>query len=636
MSLPNIQNPFASDLPEVGVQTSYTKPTAPTLDPPIIPLPYAPSGGYNAPFGANLSLALTGLRNVQNANTNGNIITINNQELTAISNTITLFTAMVGNAQTSPFPFTQAQLQDMFVSLRAVNNSKASGGYITLTDLANNNVNITDANTGFFPEGAQTVTVNDQYAVAELPGSGSFYWSNNANLGDWSVLNVADMEAYSDQPIAIDQFSGLVVAFGLQSIQFYQDAGTLENLAYTSPILGSTQNYGLAAIYSRAPFMNSIAFLGRNRTGQAHILWFPPGNYIPQIISSPDIGAIINSFNVIDDAIAYSYDNNGHEFYRITFPTANRSFDYDGTTKVWYEVMSGTMSDHGRHLTTFGITFNGTILAADAQTGNVYILDPSNATDNGFLVRREFTTRHVNVGGDRFKIPQLWIEVTSGPASGTINIAPTQAINISSITEAHNEDAGYMSAPFATVFGSVAEGAVNNTVIFGATIGALLAGTVNDSTPSFLSVYMLGNQPQNLFSTVSGIDANGVVFSLSTASANSYVPNVLSSGYTWWSWTGLPNPIFSSVSNSSATWTFTQQVATQNQSEIALYWSVDNGNTWKGPRVKSMGKLSEFSKRVMWRRFGVNRDIIFKFVVTDPVPFSIVRGLAVLKPAKGK
>ena len=496
----NPTNPFSAGLPTVSPTTGiYPKPAGIVQDSPIIPLPYAPSGGYTAPFGANLSLAITGLEETQNLVSNGTILTFNSQESLALQNTLTLLLAIQANNNTSPIPFTQAQLQDMFVTLTAVNNSQNSGAYIVANDLANNDVTFFNANTGFFPDGAQTIVCNDEYMIAEQPGTGHFYWSNNANAADWSILNVGDMEAYSDQPLAVDQMSGLVVVFGIQSIEFFVDGSAAaagaafgisgEILAYSSPQQGTTQNYGLTAIFSRAHFMGSIAFLGQQQTGQCHVYMF--NGYQPTIISTPDIDTIINSFAVVDDAVAYSWDNNGHSFYQITFPTAGRSFLYDGMTQVWQEIQSGVISEYGRHLTSQAVTFNGVVLAGDCQTGNVYIIDPSNSTDNGFLIGREVVSNHVNIGGNFFNISQLQLDINVGEILG------------------------------------------------------------NGSTPP----------------------------------------------------------------------------------KIDMYYSTDNGNTWRGPFSKTMGTPGQYYKRVVWRRIGRATDFVFKFVVTDQVPFVISRAMAVIGDA---
>jgi len=56
--------------------------------------------------------------------------------------------------------------------------------------------------------------------------------------------------------------------------------------------------------------------------------------------------------------------------------------------------------------------------------------------------------------------------------------------------------------------------------------------------------------------------------------------------------------------------------------QAMLMWSKDGGNTWSSEHWRSMGKIGEYRRRVIWRRLGQCFQIIFKVVVTDPVkPF---------------
>ena len=52
---------------------------------------------------------------------------------------------------------------------------------------------------------------------------------------------------------------------------------------------------------------------------------------MPQVVSNRGIEQMINTFARIDDAIAYAYQKNGHSFYVLTFPTANKTLVYDAS-----------------------------------------------------------------------------------------------------------------------------------------------------------------------------------------------------------------------------------------------------------------------------------------------------------------
>ena len=57
--------------------------------------------------------------------------------------------------------------------------------------------------------------------------------------------------------------------------------------------------------------------------------------------------------------------------------------------------------------------------------------------------------------------------------------------------------------------------------------------------------------------------------------------------------------------------------------QIMLQVSKDGGETWSDERWKSIGKKGKYNKRVIWRRLGIGRDIVFRVRVTDPVFFQI-------------
>lgn len=60
---------------------------------------------------------------------------------------------------------------------------------------------------------------------------------------------------------------------------------------------------------------------------------------------------------------------------------------------------------------------------------------------------------------------------------------------------------------------------------------------------------------------------------------------------------------------------------------INLRWSDDGGHTWSNYHSRSLGKLGEHGKRVIWRRLGMTmklRDRVYEISGTDPVKISIM------------
>lgn len=62
--------------------------------------------------------------------------------------------------------------------------------------------------------------------------------------------------------------------------------------------------------------------------------------------------------------------------------------------------------------------------------------------------------------------------------------------------------------------------------------------------------------------------------------------------------------------------------------QVMLSFSKDGGHTWSSEEWTSAGKkigaIGEYKKRVIWRRLGFFRDIVFKVKITDPVKVVIM------------
>ena len=351
--------------------------------------------------------------------------TYSNVQITGGSGSLAYGTITVnGGGQVSSIVITAGgfgfQSGDILTCANSDLNSPAGYGFTaTPSTFAPTAVTIVSpSSTNAFPAGAYTIVANDQYFICEQPGTGNWYVSASGDGTNWPGLTTATIESRSDQVIAVDAFSGgTVVIFGSRSMEFWQDNGT-QPFQYVRNN-GAQQDWGLAARWSRAYFGNSIAFLGQNFQGQTQVLMFE--GYVPNPISTPDIDNIINSFPVINDAIAYSYTLDGHQFYRITFPTANRTLDYDLLTGIWNEAQSGISSTPQRHLSALGVSYNYSNYASDATNGNIYYIDSTNNTDNGSLIQREADSVHINSGGDEDGLDEVLLEMDTGNGTPSAN-----------------------------------------------------------------------------------------------------------------------------------------------------------------------------------------------------------------------
>jgi hypothetical protein len=272
-----------------------------------------------------------------------------------------------------------------------------------------------DAN---FPAGATAIAVIDSYFVVNQPNSQHFFVSGTYDGTLWT--NVSDLPTFgtknntSDLLVALDVLNGMVVLWGAQSIEFWQDVGSFP-LPFQR-ITGSSQTWGLAAVNSRIFLNNTMIFLGQNPQGGVQVMTL--NGYVPNRVSTSDIENLFSSFTTYSDAVALTYLVDGHPMYQLTFPTAGRSFLYDSLTGFWSEVQTG-LALLARHYGNLGIAFNAFNYMSDYSTGNIYLVSSRVYTDNGMAIKRQVTSEHIHADGNEMGISELWLDMETGVGTTT-------------------------------------------------------------------------------------------------------------------------------------------------------------------------------------------------------------------------
>src|SRR5262249_5880468 len=177
-------------------------------------------------------------------------------------------------------------------------------------------------------------------------------------------------------------------------------------------ILSAANEFGLAAIFSRAHVNQTIIFLAQTREGQVQFVQV--NGYSVGVISNPDLEYIINQFSVVSDAIGLSYEVDTHKFYQVTFPTANRSFLFDTSTGLWSDVQTGPSVIPTRHWGNLSAYYAGRTLISDYATNQIYTMSVNQFTDNGQIIIREVITRHILSNFNRVRISLVYLDMETG------------------------------------------------------------------------------------------------------------------------------------------------------------------------------------------------------------------------------
>lgn len=258
-----------------------------------------------------------------------------------------------------------------------------------------------------FPAGATTCTFLGGRMVADDPAApGRFRWSDQYAT-TWPSLNFATAEASPDKLVSVFTLNGQLMLCGELTTEYWGVTGD-PNLPY-SLISGAVIEYGLAAKRSLVKFMDTAAFLARNRMGQVQVVRLQ--GYLPQIISTPELDYLMNGYAAVEDATAISYLLGGHPMLEISFPVAGKSWLFDGLSNVWSPLSTGISG--ARHRAEIGINWINRTRVTDYSNGNLYTLEPEVYTDNADPIVRKLIGRHV-FDQEPFSVPELWVDMEGG------------------------------------------------------------------------------------------------------------------------------------------------------------------------------------------------------------------------------
>lgn len=295
--------------------------------------------------------------------------------------------------------------------------------------------------------GATNVAFTDGFFVLNAPGTNSWYISlpyvTYANLTAGTISPGQTYAAFDPLDIASkagasDNISNIVVMHrtvwligdGWSSEAWYNSGAADFPFAITP---GVFFEHGTIAPQSVAWQDLSLFFLSVDRFGTSIIMRIN-ADYSVNQLSSRGIEYIISQMTVISDAISGCYQQNGHAFYIITFPTSNRTFACELKTGQWHELAwtdtNGVLNRHRANTWAFAYGIN---LIGDWQNGKLYQLDINNFTDFDGPITRIRTIPHVIANGERLRADVIMADLQGGtlPSANDTDPPPKVFLRVS-------------------------------------------------------------------------------------------------------------------------------------------------------------------------------------------------------------
>ena len=254
---------------------------------------------------------------------------------------------------------------------------------------------ITDSD---FP-GAVTVSYLDGYFVFNEPNSQKIWVTALLDGTSVDPLDFASAEGSPDGVVGIIADHREIWVFGTNSVEVWYDSGNAD--FPLSRIQGAFNELGCAAPYSIAKMDNGLFWLGKDARGQGIV--YRANGYTGQRISTHAVEWQIQQYADMSDAIGYTYQQDGHSFYVLIFPQADRTWVYDVATQAWHERAGFANGEFTRHRSNCQAFFQGDVLVGDYQNANVYSFDLDDFSDNGSIQKWLRSWRALPTGQNNLK-----------------------------------------------------------------------------------------------------------------------------------------------------------------------------------------------------------------------------------------
>ena len=228
-----------------------------------------------------------------------------------------------------------------------------------------------------FP-GAVTVGYLDGYFVFNEPNSQRVWVTALLDGSSIDPLDFASAEGSPDGLVAVNVDHREAWLFGTDSVEVWYDVGGTD--FPLQRIQGAFNEIGCVAAFSIAKLDNSLFWLGTDARGQGIV--YKANGYTGQRVSTHAIEYAIAQYGNISDAVAYTYQQEGHGFYVLTFPSADATWVYDAATQAWHERAGLVNGQFTRHRSNCQCNFGGNIIVGDFENGNIYTFDLDVYADN--------------------------------------------------------------------------------------------------------------------------------------------------------------------------------------------------------------------------------------------------------------
>jgi len=296
--------------------------------------------------------------------------------------------------------------------------SAGIGLTVALTVLVGNT--LTQVTDEVFEGGTQCGFI-DGYIVFNQPGTQEF-WITNLNSTVINPLGFASAEGQPDTLIGLLVDHREIWLFSSTHAEVWYDSGNA-NFPF-SYIQGAYISHGIVSPWTAVRLDNTVMWLGQDEFGNA-IAWRANG-YAPLRISTYAMEQAWQRYSTVSDAVAWTYQQDGHSFWVINFPSGDTTWVYDAATGTWHEraYLGTLLVDDGQlhrgRPNTHTFAF-GKHIVGDWEKGYIYQLSPLVYEDDTREIQRLRRAPFINNEHKRIIFHQFELDMEVGQGNPNAN-----------------------------------------------------------------------------------------------------------------------------------------------------------------------------------------------------------------------
>lgn len=271
--------------------------------------------------------------------------------------------------------------------------------------------------------GATMVAFVDGWWIFNQPGTQTFYTNSAPYSATFNASLFQNKDASSDLLIGVMENKEELWLPGEATTEIWYNAGG--QYFPFARLIGTELQVGCKAPYSITRVSiggeDGLAWFGRSERGENIFVRTKGLNY--EVISTPAVSDAIAQYPVTSDAQGYTYQEDTHEFCVWTFPTADRTWVYDGsmplelawTQRPSYDPYAAAFH---RHRSNCFMNFAGMRVVGDYQNGALYQLTRAAQNDAGWPLYCRRRSPHIWNKENRERVHLTSLQVDFAPGQG--------------------------------------------------------------------------------------------------------------------------------------------------------------------------------------------------------------------------